>query len=397
MRIGLISGEYPPMQGGVGDYTQTLAGVLAAAGHDVFVLTDVRARPVLQKSGVHVQPTVARWGRWGSQGGAQSSNGTQQAVVWAKTHALDVVNIQYQAAAYNMHAAANDLPRVLRRICPVITTFHDLMVPYLFPKAGPLRKRIVYRMARHSSGVIVTNRADELELKAFGRMPPIARIPIGSNIPVQPPAGFAPEAWRARLHVPEHVLLVGYFGFINATKGVDTLAHALRLLMERDEHAELLIIGGQTGDSDTANIQQADQAERLLGGLGINRRVHWTGFVEASAVSAYLLTADVIALPFKDGVSFRRGTLMAALAHGCAIVTTNPQVDIPELAHGDNVYLIPPDDPPALADALQDLYFDASQRRRLGVGAARLGQQFDWGKIAAQLLAMAEQVRQTRR
>jgi glycosyltransferase involved in cell wall biosynthesis len=395
MRIGLITGEYPPMQGGVGDYTRALAEALVHPGHEVFVLTDHRAQPVTELPMVHVKPSVVQWGRWGDADGKPT--GAQQAVEWVQYNQLEVVVVQYQAAAYNMHAAANDLPRRLRQYCPVITTFHDLRVPYLFPKAGALRKRIVYRMAQRSSGVIVTNIADELELKSVGNMPPLERIPIGSNIAVEPPQGFSPEAWRAKLHVPEHVLLVGYFGFINATKGVDTLANALRLLMDRDEHAELLVIGGQTGDSDSTNVQQADEAERLLGGLGINRRVHWTGFVDAQEVSAYLLTADVIALPFKDGVSFRRGTLMAALAHGCPIVTTHPQVEVPELTHGENVYLIPPDRPDALADALQDLYFDREQRRRLGAGALKLARHFQWDTIAAQVVAMAARVQASRR
>lgn len=384
------------MQGGVGDYTRALAQALVSAGHEVYVLTDVRARPPQAEPGITVQPTVTRWGKWGSRK-AKIAAGSTQALQWAQQHQLDVVNIQYQAAAYYMHAAANDLPRILRPVCPVITTFHDLMVPYLFPKAGPLRKRIVYQMARQSSGVIVTNVADESELQEVGNMPPVRRIPIGSNIAAQPPADFTSSTWRARLHVPDHVLLVGYFGFINATKGVDTLAHAIRLLMERGEQAELLIIGGQTGDSDSTNIQQADQAERLLGGLGISRRVHWTGFVDPSDVSAYLLTADVIALPYKDGVSFRRGTLMAALAHGAAIVTTQPQVTIPELIDGENVCLVPPNDSVALADALYHLHITPELRTKLSHGAQVLSKLFEWDNIAKQVARLSVELQSTRR
>ncbi|NJM39820.1 MAG: glycosyltransferase family 4 protein [Anaerolineae bacterium] len=38
MRIGLIAGEYPPLQGGLGDYTRELARALAEAGHEPHVL-----------------------------------------------------------------------------------------------------------------------------------------------------------------------------------------------------------------------------------------------------------------------------------------------------------------------------------------------------------------------
>ncbi|MDQ3700472.1 MAG: glycosyltransferase, partial [Chloroflexota bacterium] len=42
MRIGLVTGEYPPDVGGVGDHTHRLAHELAARGHAVHVVTSAR-------------------------------------------------------------------------------------------------------------------------------------------------------------------------------------------------------------------------------------------------------------------------------------------------------------------------------------------------------------------
>jgi len=39
MRIALVSGEYPPQPGGVGDYTRRLAEALGQRDHAVTVLT----------------------------------------------------------------------------------------------------------------------------------------------------------------------------------------------------------------------------------------------------------------------------------------------------------------------------------------------------------------------
>lgn len=394
MRIGIITGEFPPMQGGVGDYSLELARAMVSLGHEVYVLTSDQATPILDESGIIVQATVSRWGRWGRWNHGELPRGEKQAVSWVRENQLDVVNVQYQAAAYDMHAAANFLPRTLGDDVSVVTTFHDLLVPYLFPKAGPLRKRLIYTMARQSSGVIVTNIADERELYEASNMPPVKRIPIGSNIAASPPPNYERNDWRVGIGIPSHVFLVGYFGFINATKGVDTLAHAIRLMAERGTDVELLIIGGQTGDSDKTNIQQADAAERLIGGLGINRRVHWTGFLESEQVSAHLLGCDVIALPFKDGVSFRRGTLMAALAHSCPIVTTLPNVPIPELKDGGAVRMVPPDSPNRLAEVLLELARDEHQRQHLSQAAAELSKQFQWDTIAAATIDFMQQVSQ---
>ncbi|MCI0712021.1 MAG: glycosyltransferase family 4 protein, partial [Chloroflexi bacterium] len=342
MRIGIITGEFPPMQGGVGDYSLELACEMAKSGHKLFVLTNMQARQDGPVPGVTMQASVEQWGRWGQ---SRAPRGIQQAVDWVKANQLDVVNIQYQAAAYNMHAAANDLPHRLTSLVPVVTTFHDLLVPYLFPKAGPLRKRAIYQMAQNSTGIIVTNRQDEAELKEAGNMPPVARIPIGSNIAVNPPPNYDRKAWRSRKGIAPNAFLIGFFGFINRSKGVDTLAHAVRILTETyKQDVHLVFIGGQTGTSDESNVQQADIAQELIGGLGITRSVHWTGFVDAELVSANLMACDVVALPFKDGVSLRRGTLMATLAHGCPIVTTFPAQTDPDLVDGFAMRMAPPDD-----------------------------------------------------
>lgn len=393
MRIGLISGEFPPMQGGVGDFSLELAKEFVRQGHQVFVLTNVQAQPVVQLSGLTVQPTVEQWGRWGKTE-TDAPRGARQAVIWARNHQLDVINIQYQAAAYNMHVAANRLPRRLRKFAPVVTTFHDLLVPYLFPKAGGLRKRVIYQMARDSAGVIVTNRQDEHELHEEGDMPPLTRIPIGSNIAVNPPAAYTPDDWRQRLGVPSDAFLVGFFGFINRSKGVDTLAEAVRLLVERfKRNTHLLFIGGLAGASDETNLRQADIAQELIGGMGITRRVHWTGFVHNNLVSANLMACDTIALPYRDGVSLRRGTLMAALAHSCPIVTTHPPQPDPDLIDGQAMRMVPPDNAERLAEVLHELAGDEAQRQRLGQQARQLADQFTWDTIAAQTLTFFEELR----
>jgi hypothetical protein len=43
MRIGIVTGEYPPMQGGISTQTRVLAEKLAGRGHDVFVFSSAGA------------------------------------------------------------------------------------------------------------------------------------------------------------------------------------------------------------------------------------------------------------------------------------------------------------------------------------------------------------------
>lgn len=381
MRIGLITGEYPPDQGGVGDFTHQIGCALANLGHQVHVITSKSQLPRREPGGskreahsgqLAVHRVIENWrlGCW------------RQILRLSRTLNLQILNIQYQAAAYDMHAAINLVPRRQRRP-PVVVTFHDLKVPYLFPKAGPVRGWMVHLLARRSDGVIVTNREDELKLSDL--KPPISnlsRIPIGSNIPATLPPEYDREAERANWGIKPDDLLLGYFGFLNESKGGEELIEALSLLVEEGLPAHLLKIGGRAGTSDPTNRAYADRVDRLIADRGLRERVHWTGYVPPEQVSASLRATDVCVLPYRDGVSFRRGSLLACLAHGRAIVTTRPAVPVPEVEEGRNMVLVEPESPAALAQAVRQLASDAEQQAQLEARAEALAKEFDWDQIA---------------
>jgi glycosyltransferase involved in cell wall biosynthesis len=387
MRIGLITGEYPPDQGGVGDFTHELGKALAALGHEVHVITSASLNTQhATRNTVIVQRSVRGWG-WGCWHDITRLDDALH---------FDIVNIQYQAAAYAMHTAINLLPLRLRtstgtRPCTVVT-FHDLKVPYLFPKAGLLRWWVNLALTRWSDAVIVTNAEDFARLSTYSFVRSLSLIPIGSNISPKPLAGYDRESWRAHWGMGPDDILLSYFGFLNESKGGETLLRALDKLVQRRYSVRLMMVGGKVGSSDPTNVAYLEKVEGLIEELGLTDRVFWTGYTPQTEVSANLLASDICVLPYRDGASFRRGSFMAALAHGLPIVSTRPRVDVPELRHGENILFVPPDAPVALAEAIARLAGDADLRRRLGEGAARLAQSFTWEKIAEKTEALYEEI-----
>jgi len=395
MKVCLISGEFRPMQGGVGDFTYEVGQALRDLGAAVTVLTSTAAGPPRDQDGLRVEPRLERWG-W---------NSWRTILRTAEELEADVLNIQYQAAAYGMHPAINFLPlrlRARKQRPGVVVTFHDLKVPYLFPKAGRVRWWVVLALARWSDAVIVTNAEDLETLAPYSLSPTPYLIPIGSNIEPVPPADYDRDAWRARWGVGPKDILLSYFGFLNESKGGETLMQALDRVVKKGYRARLLMVGGKWGSSDPTNVAYAQRVEALIDELGLSERVMWTGYTPQEEVTANLLASDICVLPYRDGASFRRGSFMAALVHGLPIVTTSSPLaadlesaasHLPRLRDGENVLLVPPDDAAALAEAIARLADTPELRQRLGQGAKEMSQAFGWDRIAEKTLEVYHAIR----
>jgi|SRR5581483_841263 glycosyltransferase involved in cell wall biosynthesis len=424
MRILFLTGEFPPLQGGVGDCTNEIARALAQRGVEVSVLTSDPSSVISNQSSVsnlqspvsnlHIFRTIQKW-NWSALAQIRKTISEIRP---------DIAHIQYQTGAFGMHPMINFLPRFLSpslfrrggRGVRSVVTFHDLLPAYLFPKAGPLRDWVTFQLARSADAVIATNEQDYQTLGALN-LKLLTLIPIGSNIaPTAPPPDFSRANLRARLDVRDDETLLVYFGFLNASKGAETLIHALRDL----PNAKLLFLGGQTGASDPTNVAYAEHVKEIIRDWRLENRVLWTDYLPAEQVSAHFYAADVCVLPYRDGASFRRGSFMAALAHGMPIITTNAESGtrkvesrerkaesqkwkaksdgengasaLPMLRDGENVLLVPPDDPAAIVAAVTRLQNAPDLQHRLGANARRTARAFSWDKIADEHIALYEKM-----
>ena len=386
MRVLFITGEYPPLQGGVADYT----AILRAELHALDVTSEVLTGSDCASTEQSVHPVVGTWGFpfWGI---------TQQIL---RERQFDVVHIQYQTAAFDLKPAVNLLPWYLRRRSPrpaIVTTFHDLRTPYLFPKAGPLRRWVTHLLGRRSDAIIFTNREDREEWEAAeaADVPSSERTPghqiyVGPNIAEAPTTAERRQALRNAYGVPANAFLVGFFGFVNLTKGLDTLFEAVRILRDQDIPVHVLIIGGSLGASDPYNAVYREHLQRLIYRLGLDTEdiLLSTGYLSAADASHALATCDAMALPFADGVSLRRASMLAALDHGLPVVSTYPKQPSPEIQESDALLLVPPEDPAALSQALRRLHTDRALARNLGAAARQFAQRFSWPLIAEHTLAV---------
>lgn len=378
------------MQGGVADHTAYLSKHLTSLGVTPSILISRRwaaVGPADEPDISVVYPVLPDW----------SWRCWPAIAKFVAHNEPDVLHIQYQAAAFDLAGWVNWLPWYLqkrRTAIKIVTTFHDLRIPYIFPKAGSFRQKSILALARYSNAVICTNQEDLHQLskasQAWATSPQLTHIPLGSNVEPQPPTDFDRAAWRARYQADEATLLLAYFGFLNESKGGEELVESIAHLRQQGIKAQLLLIGGDVGHADPTNAAYAQRVQSLIDERGLAELVHRTGYVSEVEVSANLLAADAVVMPYRDGVSFRRTTLIAALRHGCPVISTQPRdfSYFPEIQPGDNMLLVPPQNSEALAQTIAQIHNDSDLYKKLSAGAKSLGDLFEWSEIAGQTAAL---------
>ena len=295
----------------------------------------------------------------------------------------DVVHIQYQAAAYGLHPAVNLLPWQLRRggAAPAARHPPRSPLPLPVPQGGPPALRAVLAMTRACDPAVVTNAEDQAELLRTRRLPPAAPHPHRQQHRARPPPATTGLP-RGRPGPGPGRMVLCYFGFLSPAKGGETLVRALGLLDGAGRHAyRLIMVGGAVGDSDATNQAYLGQVWTLIRDLGLEDRVHWTGFAAPEEVSAHLLAADWPCCPTGGRQLAPRQPARSPGPRAAGRHHLPP--DGCRNWRGEEAVLVPPGDPDALAEAVAALAANPARRARLGGGAAALARQFTWEGIAA--------------
>ncbi|MDR3638945.1 MAG: glycosyltransferase family 4 protein [Isosphaeraceae bacterium] len=352
----LLTGEYPPQPGGVSDYTAQLAAALAAGGAEVHVWTT--GEDVIAGPGVAVHRSA---GRWSTLDLARLSTALDAFPSPRRLLAQHVpplwgyrgLNLGFGRWLLQRRVQGDDV-RVMFHEVRYHTRLFDKPTRWLL---AAVQWRLVRDMLAASTQVYVSTPSWEPLLRrhgAPGRRAPVTWLPVPSNIPViADPTGVA--ALRRRF-APEGEVVVGTFGTFSGAVAA-LLAQSLPcLLLEHPSRRALLL--GRGGDRFA---EQTIAAHPSLAG-----QLDAPGPLPAADVSRYLQACDVIVQPYPDGVTSRRTSTMAALAHGRAVVTNAGALAEPFWADSRAVALAPSPDSAGLVRAAEALLADPAARSRLG-------------------------------
>lgn len=148
-------------------------------------------------------------------------------------------------------------------------------------------------------------------------------------------------------------------------KGVPEFVEAARLLRQRQEDIEFVLVGAP----DEENPSSLTAAE--LEGWQREGVVRWEG--QRSDVAAIMAGCHVVTLPsyYREGLP---KVLLEAMASARPIIATDVIGCREAVTHGDNGLLVPPRDAAALAGAIATLAGDGALRRRMGARGRELAE-----------------------
>lgn len=319
MRILLITGSFPPMRCGVGDYTHQLAMALARDTQlQVAVLTSREAAPSVSPDFVFF-PVVETW-NW------RELNTILDVI---RKWAPDLVHIQYPTLGYGHKGLPWLLPLCLRLAgYPVVQTWHEIyLLKFLF------KSRFVFRFIAKAvvpGGLVVVREDYQRKTEALLRWvflnKTVRFIPNASVIPTVKLTVAETESLRAHYARP-NARMIAYFGFIYPRKRVELL---FQIADASDSH--LVIIGDSFREEDLRNFSESTKASRIVYHQSLRQlaeaeawkgKVTMSGFLPNHEAARVIAAADAVVLPILDGGGGWNTSVHGAQAQGTFVLTTS--------------------------------------------------------------------------
>lgn len=194
-------------------------------------------------------------------------------------------------------------------------------------------------------------------------------VPVGSNLP---DARASRAASRRAIGIGAEDIVLVSFAASSAGRLQELVSSASMGVLDRGHSCVLLVLG-------LSNLPPHSVPKTV--------RVICTGYLEDAAAAACLAAGDIFLAPYVDGVSTRRGTLIAALQHGMPVVGTVTSQSDPVLAESEAIVGVAVDADDDFRRATGDLASSSDDRIRRGAAARALFErEFAWERIVSRLM-----------
>ncbi len=386
MRILMLSWEFPPrLVGGLGRHVDALTRALIAAGHEVHVISrshpdapETERRGALHVTRVDTSPPAVPFDDLVPWVLAFNTAVLGAATRSAREYRFDVVH----AHDWLVASAGVELARAFD--LPLIGTVHATEFGrHQGHLPGPMNHLIHsiegWFVERSDRTIVCSTYMHEQISTLFG-VPDeyMDVIPNGVEVDaLAPPAEDVLALRRTLADDATHLVL--FAGRLEYEKGVQTVLHALERLVERVGAVRFLVAGVGT---------YSDELRHLVSELGLEHRVHFTGFLEERELRLHYAAADVAVAPS----IYEPFGLVATEAMACGTpVVASDTGGLREIVARGTGLTFPPQDAEQLADRIAEVLDDPTLAHDLVArGRERIRLLYDWRDVATRTVQSYE-------
>jgi D-inositol-3-phosphate glycosyltransferase len=399
MRIALISEHASPLaaiggvdSGGQNIYVAHVARCLVEEGHvvDVFTRRDSRQqRPVVDvKPGLRVLHVAAGPARFVPK---------EQLLPWMPEFAGACERLcgsgpHYDVVHANFFMSGWVALQLKRRLgLPFVITFHALGLVRrehqgqadAFPRE---RIDIERELVREADAIVAECPQDRADLMRLYAADPhkLTMVPCGFDVGEFSPMNRAFA--RSLLGLEPDAFVVLQLGRMVPRKGIDNVVRAVALLPRRMA-ARLLVVGGDSDPADDALTPEIGRLRAIARDAGVEDIVTFCGCKPRAQLRAYYAAANVfVTTPWYEPFGI---TPLEAMACATPVIGSRVGGIQYSVADGITGYLVPPNDPAALAERLGFLQTRPALARQLGLaGVRRVHAMFTWERVTQQLITI---------
>lgn len=360
MKILLFGPAYP-LRGGMAHFIALLYTHLAKRGHDVEIINFTRQYPNLlfpgktqQESGEAGIPVI-------STPLIDSINPVNWIVNGLKlrNRNADLVISTYWLPFFG--PSSGTLHKLLRRgKTKTLTILHNV-IPHERRPGDILFTKYLFR---HTDYFIAQSESVEQDLLNFVPDAKYKRValPMFSLFKDRIPKAEA----KKELGITDEKVIM-FFGYIRPYKGLHVLIDAMKIVKEK-MNLRLLVCGEFYGDEEKYRAQ-------MIGNGIEDVTTVFSDYIPNERVHLYFSAADVVVQPYVSATQ----SAIAQMAYffSSPIIATNVGA-LPEVViHEKSGLIVPPNDPPALADAIIRFY-NEKMEQRLMAGAAEERKKYSW-------------------
>jgi len=290
---------------------------------------------------------------------------------------IDAIHMEYPGDLYGKTFLASFLPYILKKY----NKKHGTQITYNvrlheFSRARLLRRMAIIPILKCADRVYVPAQKDRESVSRYAKAE-VKQTLIGTNISV-----------RSNEIINDEKVTIAYFGSVYPGKGIEKMLSVWKQIREYDKKDKFRYkIIGEIDTDDNNHFQgYHKQVWKWIDEYGLKDAVIVTGYVTDEQVSYEIQHSQIATLFYEDGLTLRRGSFLAFLAHGIPIVTSLGDAESTQLFNGYKGVAMCSDENAVIEAIRRYSELSIIDKEEIRKDAIELSRRFNWENIAKSFL-----------